>query len=92
MRDTGIGIEPGDLDKVFHVFRRGRNPAIRGVSGKGVGLASVKSIIETYSGTIWVESEVNKGSTFKFTINGRFLSSSDNRAPKKGASAEAALA
>ena len=50
VRDTGIGIEPEDLDKVFFVFRRGKNPAVQNVAGKGVGLASVKSIIETYSG------------------------------------------
>jgi signal transduction histidine kinase len=73
VRDTGIGIEPDDLDKVFFVFRRGKSPAVQAVAGKGVGLASVKSIIETYSGTIWVESEVGKGSTFRFTINGQHL-------------------
>jgi hypothetical protein len=33
----------------------------------------VKSIIETYSGTIWVESELGKGSTFRFTINGKYM-------------------
>jgi signal transduction histidine kinase len=73
VQDTGIGIDPEDLDKVFFVFRRGKNPAVQNVAGKGVGLASVKSIIETYSGTIWVESEVGKGSTFRFTINGQHL-------------------
>ena len=73
VRDTGIGIEPEDLDKVFFVFRRGKAAAAQGISGKGVGLASVKSIVETYQGTIWVESRVGQGSTFRFTINGRFL-------------------
>ena len=43
------------------------------VPGKGVGLASVKSIIETYNGKIWVESKVGEGSTFRFTVNARFL-------------------
>jgi signal transduction histidine kinase len=38
-----------------------------------VGLASVKSIIETYSGTIWVESERGCGTTFRFTINGKHV-------------------
>ena len=74
VRDTGIGIEPDDLSKVFVVFRRGKNTQAQQVAGKGVGLASVKSIIETYSGTIWVDSTVGHGSTFRFTINGRFLS------------------
>jgi hypothetical protein len=48
------------------------------VPGKGVGLASVKSIIETYNGTIWVESELGKGSTFRFTINGKFVGLAEN--------------
>ena len=73
VRDTGIGIEPEDIDKVFFVFRRGRSAAAQNVAGKGVGLASVKSIIETYSGTIWVESQVGRGSTFRFTVNGKHV-------------------
>jgi signal transduction histidine kinase len=71
--DTGIGIEPEDLDKVFFVFRRGKSATVQAVAGKGVGLASVKSIIETYEGTIWVESQVGKGTTFRFTINGKHV-------------------
>jgi len=73
VRDTGIGIGAEELDKVFCVFRRGRNAATQNVPGKGVGLASVKSIIETYNGSIWVESQVGQGSTFKFTISGAFV-------------------
>ena len=53
--------------------RRGKNTATCNVPGKGVGLASVKSIIETYNGTIWVESELGKGSTFRFTMNGKYV-------------------
>jgi len=75
VRDTGTGIDPEDLGKVFFVFRRGKNVA-QNVAGKGVGLASVKSIIETYSGTIWVESRLGAGSTFRFTINGKYLAGS----------------
>ena len=73
VRDTGIGIEPEDLDKVFFIFRRGKSPTVQGVAGKGVGLASVKSIVETYEGTIWVQSELGKGSTFRFTIDGKYV-------------------
>jgi len=75
VRDTGMGIEPEDLDKVFRVFRRGKNSAALNIAGKGVGLASVKSIVETYDGSIWVESTFGQGSTFRFTINGRFVAS-----------------
>ena len=64
VRDTGLGIHAEDVQKVFYVFRRGRNAAGSNVLGKGVGLASVKSIVETYGGRIWVESELGRGSTF----------------------------
>ena len=73
VRDTGIGIDRDDLDKVFFIFRRGKNTQAQNIAGKGVGLASVKSIIETYNGKIWVESERGVGSIFRFTINARFL-------------------
>jgi len=73
VRDTGMGIDPEDRDKVFYVFRRGKGAAVQNVAGKGVGLASVKSIVETYNGSIWVESRPGAGSTFKFTVNGQYV-------------------
>jgi signal transduction histidine kinase len=73
VRDTGLGIDAEDVGKVFCIFRRGRNSASRNVPGKGVGLSWVKSIIETYGGSIRVESEPGRGSTFRFTINGQFV-------------------
>ena len=73
VRDTGIGIETEDVDKIFFIFRRGRNTQTQNIAGKGVGLASVKSIIETYNGKIWVQSKLGEGSVFRFTINARFL-------------------
>lgn len=79
VRDTGIGIEADELSKVFVIFRRGKNSQAQNVAGKGVGLASVKTIIETYNGSIAVESEPGKGSTFRFTVNGRYVSFSDRR-------------
>jgi signal transduction histidine kinase len=94
VKDTGIGIEPDELSKVFVIFRRGRNTQAQNVPGKGVGLASVKSIIETYNGTIWVESQVGSGSTFRFTISGRFVSSDKTAVEFSGGAdaAEAAIA
>ena len=92
VRDTGIGIDAEDISKVFFVFRRGKNTAARNVPGKGVGLASVKSIVETYNGSIWVESEVGKGSTFRFTLNGKFVPATEklNVSPEPQESAAAA--
>ena len=65
--------DPEDIDKVFFIFRRGKNTQAGSIAGKGVGFASVKSIIETYNGKIWVESKLGEGSVFRFTINSRFL-------------------
>lgn len=73
VRDTGTGIPAEDIDKVFFVFRRGRSETTQKTAGKGVGLASVKSIVENYHGKIWVTSQVNEGTTFHFTINGRYV-------------------
>jgi signal transduction histidine kinase len=81
IRDTGIGIHPEDVDKVFYVFRRGKNTAATNVAGKGVGLASVKSIVETYSGRIWVESQLGEGTTFRFTVNGQYVPSTGGVLP-----------
>ena len=83
VRDTGIGIDREDLAKVFYVFRRGKNSAEMKVAGKGVGLASVKSIIETYGGRIWVESEPGKGSTFRFTVNKKFVPALGGQGPAR---------
>lgn len=76
VRDTGIGIAPEDAQKIFYVFRRGNNHS--GVSGKGVGLASVKSIIENYQGTIWTAPNLHDGmgSIFYFTLNGQYVADS----------------
>ncbi|HEY1628221.1 MAG TPA: HAMP domain-containing sensor histidine kinase, partial [Tepidisphaeraceae bacterium] len=78
VRDTGVGIEPTDTEKIFFVFRRGKNQATQTIAGKGVGLATVKSIVETYNGKIWVSGGVGAGSTFRFTINGKYLSQPSN--------------
>jgi len=66
--DTGMGIAREDLPGLFHVFRRAKNATVMKVPGKGVGLASVKSIIENYNGRLWVESVQGSGTTFCFAI------------------------
>lgn len=64
VRDTGMGIAADDLPFMFHVFRRAKNAQNAKIPGKGVGLASVKSIIENYNGRLWVESKQGEGTTF----------------------------
>lgn len=67
--DNGIGIPDDQKDKIFCVFRRVRSREIGNVEGKGVGLATVKTIVEMYGGEIWVESKLGHGSTFYFTLD-----------------------
>jgi signal transduction histidine kinase len=65
--DTGVGIAPEDQDAVFEEFRQ-VGTADKKVEGTGLGLALSRKFIELHGGRIWVESEVGKGSTFRFTL------------------------
>jgi len=67
VKDNGAGIAPEDKEKIFYVFRRSKTAASQ-AEGKGVGLAAVKAIAETYDGEAWVESELGQGSTFFFSL------------------------
>jgi|GEM_PF-4067881 len=68
VRDNGIGISPTDAEKIFFVFRRVHNAMTAHTEGRGVGLASVRSIVEMYGGEIRVESQEGQGSAFIFTL------------------------
>jgi signal transduction histidine kinase len=63
--DTGVGIAPEELPRVFDRYFRAGKP---NREGTGLGLSIAKGIVETHGGMIWVESELGKGSTFHFTL------------------------
>ena len=62
--DTGVGIAAEELPKIFDKFYRVKHPKTRQVTGTGLGLSIVKGIVETYRGSIHVESVPDRGTTF----------------------------
>jgi two-component system phosphate regulon sensor histidine kinase PhoR len=67
--DTGIGIKPADLSRIFGRFSRLEDPSIRHVSGTGIGLYLVHKIVDMHHATIEVSSVYGKGSTFTIDFN-----------------------
>ncbi len=68
VKDSGIGIAQEDLKKVFDQFQQIENSLNRKNGGTGLGLPIAKQLIEAHRGFIWVESELNIGTTFYFVI------------------------
>lgn len=67
--DTGIGISPEDMDKLFQPFSQVDMTFSRSRDGAGLGLAISKGLVELMGGKIWAQSVPGKGSTFCFTID-----------------------
>ncbi len=74
MRDTGVGIRPEELPRIFERFYKTDRARAKagfiglGSGGMGLGLAIARHIIEVHGGHIWAESIVGEGSTFMFTL------------------------
>ncbi len=69
VRDTGIGIQPQRLERLFKPFSQGDASTARHYGGTGLGLAISKQLVELMGGKMWAESLPGAGSTFHFTIN-----------------------
>ncbi|MDP2157531.1 MAG: ATP-binding protein, partial [Nitrospirota bacterium] len=77
--DTGIGIKPEDIPRLFRPFRQLESPYTKKYRGTGLGLVLAKKLVELHGGKIWVESEFGKGSRFTFVIPMRQNKNSESR-------------
>jgi PAS domain S-box-containing protein len=71
VRDTGIGISEEDMGKIFKPFQQIDTGLTRKYEGTGLGLSTCRKLVELLGGRMWVESAMNRGSVFSFTLPGR---------------------
>jgi signal transduction histidine kinase/CheY-like chemotaxis protein len=68
VKDTGPGIPPEDVERIFEPFCQGTSDLWRDKGGSGLGLSISKQFVELHGGRMWVESELGKGTTFSFDL------------------------
>ncbi len=83
VRDTGIGIEPGQLSEVFESFTQASNADRGKYGGTGLGLTIVRQLVEMMGGRVWAESSPGQGSTFAFTVEVGREAGNDDRLPAR---------
>jgi signal transduction histidine kinase len=73
VEDSGIGIDPKDLDDIFNVFEQVDSSFTRKYQGTGLGLALTKQFVEMHGGIIWVKSQPGRGAKFFILIPAEIL-------------------
>ncbi len=84
--DTGVGIPKNELSKVFDRFYQVQSDGHRKIKGTGIGLSLIRELLEIHKGRVWVESEINQGSTFfiEFPTDETFYSEEEKSEIKSG--------
>ena len=75
--DQGMGIAPEDREHLFSTFHRIRRPETQGIRGTGLGLSIVSGLVRMMRGEVWVESELDEGSRFIFSLPTRSVEAVD---------------
>ncbi|NNN04812.1 MAG: ATP-binding protein, partial [Elusimicrobia bacterium] len=83
VRDTGIGIPAVDLPLLFHQFHRAVNARELRITGTGLGLYIIKTMVDSNGGRIWAENAANEGAIFHFTLPSERETSSPPRSGRK---------
>jgi len=91
VKDTGIGIAPDKIDRLFDAFTQADGSTTREFGGTGLGLTISKQLVEMMGGKIDVESEAGKGSTFRFTVRLKKQPDQEGKGGKGKPEAEAEL-
>jgi len=84
IKDTGIGLPPDKLGVIFERFRQAEESTTKGYGGTGLGLTISRKLIEMLGGKIWVESALNVGSAFYFTLPYILAKGTDKTKPFAG--------
>ena len=89
VRDTGIGIPPDRMDRLFESFSQVDASTTRRYGGTGLGLAISKRLVELMGGRLWVESEEGKGSSFHIQLDGEGRRGAEAGGARRAASSKA---
>ncbi len=85
--DTGVGIPPKDLERVFQPFERGNAPNVRSIPGTGLGLTITKLLTQIMGGEILARSTLGEGTTFTVRLLLSEVAHGTRRSHARGASA-----